>query len=51
MMESIFKSLRAFGAVVRPCCLDPDCPGECKETNEGVIYCPECGREDFSNME
>jgi hypothetical protein len=36
--------------IKRECCFDADCPGECVETHDGVIYCPECGKEDFSTM-
>lgn len=44
------ERIKAFGEVVRSCCFDSSCPGDCKETDDGVVYCPECGREDFSNM-
>ncbi|MFC4546806.1 hypothetical protein ACFO25_10700 [Paenactinomyces guangxiensis] len=35
---------------IRFCCFDPGCEGSCKETKDGVVYCPECGHEDYSKM-
>jgi hypothetical protein len=33
------------------CRFDKDCEGKEKKTSRGVIYCPECGEEDYSEME
>ncbi|WP_187118680.1 hypothetical protein [Risungbinella massiliensis] len=46
----MMEKFRAFGEVVRSCRLDSSCEGTAIETEEGVIYCSTCGREDFSNM-
>lgn len=32
------------------CSFDRDCPGTTQTTHDGVKHCPECGREDFSEM-